>query len=102
MNKVQLIFLGKQKQPYYGKTDEDVENEVIKFYKVIYSGNYRVGDGVIATTTQQFAFGCSRNLEVYKIHQFEDIDGYILDNDLVSLDDYIEEHCSDLIEIYDE
>ena len=102
MGKIQLIFLGKQKQPLYGRTDEDRENEKIKWYKIIPEGGYRVGDGFLTTTEEQYAFGCPRKMEVYKIHTFEEEDGFTLDNDLISLEDYINDYCMNLIEIYNE
>ena len=100
MKKIQLVFLGKQKQPLYGKTDEDIVNEKIKWYRVVPEGGYRVGDGMLTTIDEQSAFNCPRSLEVYKVHTFIEEDGFTLDNNLISLEDYIDEYCSELIEIY--
>ena len=44
MEKVQIILLGKQRLPLYGKTDEDKEQEKVRWYKIIPNGNYRNGD----------------------------------------------------------
>ena len=102
MGKIQLVFFGKQKQPLYGRNDEDIKNEVIKWYKIVPEGGYRVGDGILATTDEQYAFGCPRNLEVYRVHTFEEEDGFTCDKDLISLDDYIDDYCFDLIELYND
>ena len=100
MGKIQLIFLGKQKQPSWGRTEEDKIAEVIKWYKVVPQGGYRVGDGIAATITEQYAFGCPRNLEIYKIREFEEENGFTCDSNLIPLEEYIDEYCSELMEIY--
>jgi hypothetical protein len=100
---VQLLFLGPVKQPEYSHGqdwyDEFEYNEKIKYYHISHNGDYRVGDGFRTTLEMQSAFGCSRNLEVYRIHSFLEEDDYCIDNDLVTLDDYIFDNCDGLYEI---
>ena len=94
MEKVQIILLGKQRLPLYGKTDEDKVQEKVIWYKIIPNGNYRNGDGIFATLEEQCAFCWPINLEIYNALNFED-DGY-------SLEKYINEKCINLIEIYND
>lgn len=96
MEKVQIILLGKQKQPLYGKTVEDKEQEKVGWYKIVQNGNYKVGDGIFATLEEQWAFCCPKNLEVYKVLEFED--GKFSLDDLTNFN----EECMELTEIYND
>ena len=96
---IEVVLLGPQKQPSYCY-DHDFEQ--VRWYKICYNSSHRVGDGMVSTFNEQCAFGCPRNLEVYGGHSFIEEDGCTLDNDLVSLEDWIGENCQGLMEIYDE
>lgn len=96
MNKIQIIFLGKPKSLLHNKKEE-----IIKFYEVKYNGDYRIGDIITTTINQQCSFLCPNILEIYKIHEFLEEDGFIADDDFIEMYDYIEKYCNDLIEIYE-
>ena len=99
MNKIQLLLLGEVKAPLYCRNEE---NETIKWYKLSYNSGYRVGDVISTTTEQQYAFMCPKILEIYGIQTFIEDKGYTLNRDFVSLDEYIDEYCDNLVEIQNE
>lgn len=101
MNKIQIIFLGKPKHQLQNKTEKNKENEIIKWYKVKYNSDCRVGDIITTTITQQYSFLCPNTLEIYKIHEFIEEDGFIADDNFIEMYDYIEKYCNDLTEIYE-
>ena len=98
---IQLVFLGPVKEPEYCHEADwyNPDAEKIKYYHIVRGGGYRIGDGFRTSLDMQSAFGCSRNLEVYRVHHFLEEDDYCIDNDLVTLDDYIVENCDGLYEI---
>lgn len=91
---VQLVFLGEVKPPIYLR-----ETKEPKWYLVCCGGNYHVGDEFRTSVEQQSAFMCPNSLEVYRIHPFETIDGRVVDEDLVDIDDYVFDYCQDMYDI---
>lgn len=89
---VQLLFLGPVRQPEYchGADWYDPDVEKIQYYHISYGTGWSVGN--------TFKIDSYR-LEVYRIHSFLEEDDYCIDNDLVTLDDYIVENCEGLYEI---
>lgn len=96
MNKIQIIFLGKPKSLPHNKKEE-----VIEWYKIKYNCDCKVGDIIINTIAQQYSFLCPNTLEIYKIHEFLEEDGFIVDDDFIEMCDYIEKYCNGLTEIYE-
>ncbi len=95
--RLQVVILGPQKQPSYVQSD----GEKARWYRICYNTSYRSGDGIHSLFEWQCAFMCPTNMEVYKTHEFEEIDWVILDRDLIELEDWIYENCAGLIEICD-
>ena len=106
MEYVQIIFLGQQKLPeyYWNNTAEEMrhEREFIRWYHIVRNGSYQAGDGFIASNNVQSAFGCPRNLEVYSCHCFyNDGAGHYYDDNSISIEEYLEDDCLNLTEIYE-
>lgn len=89
---VQLLFLGPVRQPEYCHDSDwyDPDVEKIRYYHISYGTGWSVGNTIKID---------SYRLEVYRIHSFLEEDDYCIDNDLVTLDDYIVENCEGLYEI---
>ena len=96
---VEVILLGPRKQPTYCY---DRGFEKARWYKICYGGNHQVGDGFPALPWYQEAYMCPKQMEVYGGCNFEIIDDIPINRDLVEMEDWINEHCNDMMEICDE
>ena len=105
MNKLQVVVFGPQKTPsyYVENSISGRPNESARWYKICYGTCLRPGDGYRAPFEWQCAYMCPSNMEVYHVHDFEEIEkGQIFDRNLIELEDWVYEHCFGLREIIDE